>query len=186
MKKTIEDEFLDSELTDLTHKKARKKAKNSKQKGNRGERECKDILNKRFEGRANFNRSPNSGAFVGGKNFGRRDTLSEDQQLVFTSDIYCSDSKFKFSIEHKNYEKIEFWDLFNNSSDLHSWMNQAEHEAKAINKSPMLVCKFNNKKRIVFIIEKPLDPVFIHHKWNCYWFDDLLNLKDDFFFEGEK
>lgn len=183
MNKSIEEEFL-TEIDDgIKKRKNRKKSINSKQKGNGAERECKNILNKRFKGIASFNRSPMSGAFLGKSNRDRSQSMSEEQQMVFTSDIYCSDVKFKFSIEHKFYKEISFWDLFNDSSDLHSWMAQAQSDADSINKSPMIIAKFNNKKRIVFIHQMPFEPVFIHKGWNCYLLDDLLNLKDSFFFE---
>ena len=184
----FEEEFLtEVETTIKTQKTKRKKGINSKKKGNNNENECRKIFDERFTF-TNFHRSPSSGAFVGGSNFYRKEQLNESQNLVFVGDIYCSRDDFKFTIEHKAYAEASFWDLFNESSDLHAWMKQAQKDADSVNKSPMLVVKYNNKKRIVYIHEyiKNTSPVFSHNGWNCYWLEDLLKEKDSFFFENIK
>lgn len=167
----------------LTKKLIQKKESIQKKKGNNNENECRKILDERFKGITNFHRSPSSGAFVGGSNFYRKEQLNESQNLIFVGDIYCSRDDFIFTIEHKAYNEASFWDLFNESSDLHSWMEQAQHDADSVNKKPLLIVKYNNKKRIVFTHEKPFQEVFSHRGWNCYWLEDLLTLPDDFFFE---
>jgi len=193
----FEDEFLtEVETTIKTQKTKRKKGINSKKKGNNNENECKKILNERFEGVAIFQRTPNSGAFVGGQNFYRKEQLNEEQNLLFVGDLYCNRKDLKFTIEHKAYAEASFWDLFNEASDLHSWMKQAEHDAESVGKSPMLIVKYNFHERIVFLkkdfvdeYEKHwgfgLDPIFIHNGWNCYLLKDLLKETDNFFFEEE-
>ena len=148
----FEDEFLtEVETTIKTQKAKRKKGINSKKKGNNNENECKKILNERFDGVAIFQRTPNSGAFVGGQNFYRKEQLNEEQNLLFVGDLYCNRKDLKFTIEHKAYAEASFWDLFNEASDLHSWMKQAQHDADSVGKSPMLIVKYNNKKRIVYV-----------------------------------
>lgn len=182
---SIEDEFLtEVETTVKTKKSNRKKSINSKKKGNHGELECVHILNDRFVGYT-FARSVQSGAYTGGLNRGRAAALTEEQMLVFSGDIRIP-KDFNFTIEHKFYAEASFWDLFNDGSDLHAWMEQAQSDADAVGKKPMLVVKYNNKKRIVFIHEKPMDEVFSHRGWNCYWFEDLLSLDDSFFFTNKK
>lgn len=176
---TIEEEFL-KDIVEVKTQPKRRKGINSKNKGSTAEREVSKILNDRFVGYT-FARSVQSGAYTGGSNSSRADALTEEQKLVFSGDIRIP-VNFKFTIEHKFYKEISFWDLFNESSDLHKWFKQAQHDADQVNKSPMLVCKFNNKKRIVFIHEKPTEPVFNHLGWNCYWFEDLLTQPDFFFF----
>lgn len=183
MKKSIEEEFLTEIEDGIKKRKSSKKRINSKRKGSGAELELSHMLNDRFKGHI-FARSVASGAYTGGMNAGRAQALTNDQKLCFAGDIRVP-VDFKFSIEHKFYEKMEFWDLFNASSDLHSWMGQAQHDADSVNRSPMLVCKFNNKKRIVFIHEKPIEPVFATMKWNCYWLDDLFKLDDSFFFNSK-
>ena len=191
----IEEEFLGS-VIDEKLRSSRKKTKNTKAKGNRGERDCKDILNKRFEGIAVFSRTPMSGAYVGGANREKKDYLTEAQKEMMTSDIFCNSSKFKFSIEHKNYskDKATIWEFFNEKSDLHSWYEQSERDAKSIGKMPLLIVKYDNHKRIVYVpfdyVKKyfsekniSLETVFFHRGRLCYWLEDLLTLPDDFFFE---
>lgn len=176
---TLEEEFL-KDVVDEKIKSKKRTGINSKVKGNTSEREMAKILNERFKN-YNFARSVQSGAYTGGSNAARAESLTEEQKLVFSGDIRVP-KEFKFTIEHKFYKSISFWDLFNDSSDLHRWMLQAQTDADNVNKNPMLVCKFNNKKRIVFIHEEPYEPIFKHFNWNCYWLEDLLKLNDDFFF----
>lgn len=180
----LEDEFLNEVDIGVKTNKTKKKKINSKKKGSNNENECRKILDARFTF-TNFHRSPSSGAFTGGANFYRKEQLNDSQNLVFVGDVYCSREDFKFTIEHKAYAEASFWDLFNESSDLHSWMAQAQHDADSVKKSPMLIVKFNNKKRIVFLHEKPKEPVFSHRNWNCYWLEDLLKEENKFFFEND-
>ena len=195
MENNLEDEFLSEvETTIKTQKTKRKKGINSKRKGNSAENEVRKILDERFSF-TNFHRSPSSGAFVGGSNFYRKEELNKSQNLVFVGDVYCSREDFKFTIEHKAYAEASFWDLFNESSDLHSWMKQAEHDAESVGKQPMLIVKYNNKKRIVYLKKDYVDSldcsnletyaIFSHNGWYCFWLEDLLKETDSFFFEEE-
>ena len=192
MENNLEDEFLSEvETTIKTQKKKRKKGINSKKKGNNNENECKKILNERFEGVTIFQRTPNSGAFVGGQNFYRKEQLNEEQNLLFVGDLYCNRKDFKFTIEHKAYAEASFWDLFNESSDLHSWMKQAEHDAESVGKQPMLIVKYNFHDRVVFLTDLSSDfPIlsaftttFNSKKWSCFYLKELLKMPNSFFFE---
>lgn len=187
---TIENEFLKEVVPDK-QRSTRKKTINAKKKGNRGELDCVNILKERFPGKT-FSRTMGSGNYTGGKNAYHAETLTEEQKLMFVSDIRTP-KEFKFSIEHKFYAKIEFYDLFNASSDLHSWYEQSLTDAKLLNKSPLLIVKTNQHKRIVFVMMDDLmkykrihmdikSPVFIHEGRGCYWLEDLLEFGDDFFF----
>lgn len=195
MENNLEDEFLSEvETTIKTQKKKRKKGINSKRKGSSAENEVRKILDKRFSF-TNFHRSPSSGAFVGGSNFYRKEELNKSQNLVFVGDVYCSREDFKFTIEHKAYAEASFWDLFNESSDLHSWMKQAEHDAESVGKQPMLIVKYNFHERIVYLKKNYVDSlgcsnletyaIFSHNGWYCFWLEDLLKETDGFFFEEE-
>lgn len=179
----FEEEFLTEVKTNIKAQKTSKRKINSKKKGNRGELETVHILNERFPGYT-FARTVQSGAYIGKSNATRAESLTEEQVLIFAGDIRVP-KDFKFTIEHKAYAEASFWDLFNESSDLHAWMEQAQHDADSVKKSPMLIVKFNNKKRIVFLHEKPKEPVFSHRNWNCYWLEDLLKEEDKFFFEND-
>lgn len=190
----IEEEFLTEVETNIrTRAKPRKKSINSKQKGSNAEREMAHLLNERFEGHK-FARSVQSGAYIGASNESRAEDLTYEQKLVFSGDIRIP-SNFNFTIEHKFYKEASFWDLFNDSSDLHQWFSQAKHDAEAVKKSPMLVVKYNNHKRIAYLLSSVrtgLIPIFTHFDkatkstWECYNLDDLFELPDDFFFSEEE
>lgn len=157
------------------------KAGNQKQKGNRTENECAKILNKRFKDKS-FRRVPQSGAMFGQSNKIGTENVDEEIKSSLSGDILCP-INFKYSIEHKAYQSADFWYFWNESSDLHSWMNQCQNDANFSKKLPMLVVKFNNHKRIVFIHEK-LDGYILEHRgWYCYNFEELLRQGDEFFFE---
>jgi hypothetical protein len=153
---------------------------NSKKKGSSGELECVHILDEKF-GKGKFFRVPASGARVGGFNREKAFNISKEAKEVLSGDI-ITPTNFKFSIEHKFYANSNFFDLFNEKSDLQNWFNQAEGDAKFSNKEPMLVVKYNGKKRIVFVKVKLDKYVFETKGWFCLWFSDLLLLEDSFFF----
>ena len=138
-----------------------------------------------------FSRTIGSGNYTGGKNAHNADTLSEEQRLMFVSDLRTP-KNFAFSIEHKFYAKIDFYDLFNKSSNLFEWYEQSETDSKLLNKSPLLIVKTNQHKRIAFVKldyllkhKINIQPVFIHKDRACFWLEDLLKAPDDFFFLKE-
>lgn len=187
----IESEFLGTDVPDK-QRSTRKKTINAKKKGNRGELDAVNILKERFPGKI-FSRTMGSGNYTGGQNAKNAATLTEEQKLMFVSDIRTP-KEFNFSIEHKFYAKIDFYDLFNKSSDLHKWYEQAETDAKLLERSPMLIVKTNQHKRIVFVkmdylMKHPYvsqdKVVFIHEGWVCFWFEDLLDSPDSFFFKEQ-
>ena len=141
-----------------------------------------------------------SGAYVGGQNRFKRNYLNEAQKEMMTSDIFCNNPKFKFSIEHKAYnkDKAVIWEMFNEKSSLHSWMEQADTDAKSIDKEPLLIVKYDGHKRIVIVNfdyihkyyfhngkKQKILPVFTHKYKCCFWLEDLLKLDNNFFFEEE-
>ena len=166
--------------------KAKKKRKNSHAKGARGELELTKILMSRFTGKA-FKRVPASGALFGGKNRYRAKDTDEEIIVTLSGDI-ITPLNFKFSIEHKFYQNnVELWELFNESSHLHSWFKQCLSDSEFSNKEPMLVVKYNNHKRICFLKTKLDGYVFETDGWYCYWFQEVLKQEDSFFFnEVEK
>ena len=162
---------------------------NSKQKGNRGERELVKVLETRF-GKGKFKRTPQSGAHVGGLNQEMNENLPWEAKITLVSDI-ITPSNFIFVLEHKYYEGANFWDLFNEKSELKDWLRQVELDASFVNKQPMLVCKYNRKQRIVYV--KKYSKIcwdfakfsfFLDGKtWYCYWLEDLLKLDNVFWME---
>ena len=183
MKKINELDIL-NEISEIdSSRKEHKKRINSKQKGNRAELECSKIFNNRFPDYT-FKRVPQSGAIFGQSNKNNTEKIDEEIKTTLSGDIMCP-LNFKFSIEHKAYEKAEFWDLFNESSNLHYWMGQCQIDADFAHKFPMLIVKFNNKKRLVFTHFKFGGYIFEHQNWYCYWLDDYLKNDDSHFFNAK-
>lgn len=100
----------------------------SKSKGNRGEREVADKLTEYFG--LNFERVPNSGAFVGGKNASRIDRLTKSQQLLTEGDLIVPEELYNMKIECKSYKKFSWFQLFTENKQLDSWIEQAEDTKK--------------------------------------------------------
>lgn len=154
---------------------------NSKSKGSRGELELVHLLENRF-GEGKFKRSPSSGAITGGANRESSENLSMEAKITLASDI-ITPINFRFIVEHKFYGNANFFDLFNESSELFKWFEQAEGDANFVNKEPMLVVKYNYKQRIAYIKQKLINYVFEIRGWYCYWFSDLLTLDEYWWYE---
>lgn len=97
----------------------------SKSKGNSGERELCKHLTGIFGG--SFIRVPNSGAFTGGKNAFRKETLSEGQQRASKGDIIPPDFMPKLVLESKWYKDFRFHQLVipGGCPQLDEWIGQA-------------------------------------------------------------
>lgn len=102
----------------------------SKDKGNTFERVVAKFLSVVFE--ESFVRTPTSGAFVGGQNKKRIDTLSVNQTKLAIGDIIPPD-KFQVVLECKNYSKFSFPALFSENKQLDSWIAQLEGDIKSAN-----------------------------------------------------
>lgn len=155
----------------------------SKKKGNRVELELAKIFEKRF-GKGKFKRTPMSGAYTGGSNRELSENLSMEAKITLASDI-ITPINFRFTLESKGYESASFWDLFNKSSDIHQWFEQASNDASFVEKEPMIVVKYNRKKRIAYIREKNKQYIFEHDGWYCYQLKDLLDMPNEWWYEGE-
>ncbi len=154
---------------------------NSKNKGSTAERALCKILKERWPDKE-WMRVPASGARFGQTNKQKYSAVEDNVKEVLSGDIICP-SDFKFSVESKCYASISFWDLFNESSDLHAWMKQCKEDAAFAHKLPMLVVKINNHKHFVGISEKTDNYVFEHDGMYFYMLNDLLRKEDNFFFE---
>ncbi len=97
----------------------------SKAKGNRGELELCKKLSAIFGG--SFIRVPNSGAFTGGKNAFRKQTLSDGQNRASKGDIIPPDFMSKLVLEAKWYKDFRFHQLIQpgNCTQLDEWIGQA-------------------------------------------------------------
>ena len=97
----------------------------SKSKGNRGELELCKKLSVIFSG--SFMRVPNSGAFTGGKNAIRKETLSANQTRATKGDIIPPDFMPKLVLENKFYKDFRFHQLMQPGEcpQLDDWIGQA-------------------------------------------------------------
>lgn len=100
----------------------------SKSKGNRGEREIADQLSKIFN--LNFERVPNSGAFIGGKNSSRISRLSKSQQLLTEGDLIVPEELYHVKIEVKTYKDFSWKSIFTSNKQLDGWISQSEDTKK--------------------------------------------------------
>ena len=98
--------------------------KSSKVKGSSGEREACKMLGEIFEG--SFIRSPNSGAYIGGKNAFRKSTLSAGQTATLKGDIVPPDFMPKLVLECKSYAEFRFHQLISpdGNAQLDEWISQ--------------------------------------------------------------
>ena len=110
-----------------------------------------------------------------------RKDLSEEAKITLVSDIIVP-TDFRFIIEHKFYNEPNFWDLFNAGSALNEWLGQAERDASFVFKEPLVVVKYNNKKRICYLKEKIDCYIFEYKRWYCCWLEDLLTYPDEWWY----
>jgi hypothetical protein len=120
----------------------------SKIKGSSFEREIAKYLSDRYN--ESFIRVPNSGAYVGGSNKGRKEVLHEGQVRSFKGDIIPGVSFPLLNIECKNYGDFPFHQLLTNCKVLNGWLQQLldvsdEHDLN------VLFMKFNHKGRYIAV-----------------------------------
>jgi len=96
----------------------------SKDKGSQGERELCKILGEIFEG--SFIRSAGSGAFIGGKNSFRKQSMSEGQVRNTKADIIPPDFLPRLVVEAKWYKDFRFHQLIQPGPNpqLDTWIEQ--------------------------------------------------------------
>jgi len=96
----------------------------SKQKGSTWERDVAKYLSSLFD--ASFVRTPGSGAYIGGKNATRKDTLDSSQQKGFKGDIIPPEDWKHLNVECKSYADFGFHMLLGDSpvKQLETWIEQ--------------------------------------------------------------
>ena len=99
----------------------------------------------------NFIRTPGSGARVGGKNFETIGKMfGEDALKIFVGDVVPVNErqeniKFKWSIECKFYATQDpFTSLVSGTANVFKWFKEAQDDASKVDKSPMLIWKWNH------------------------------------------
>lgn len=177
-------------------------AVNSKRKGNRGENQLVHILEEKF-GEGKFKRTPDSGAWTGGKNREGAENLPWEAKLTLVSDL-ITPATFNFVLEHKFYAEMDFWELMGKKSNWAEWIKQVEDDAAFVKKQPLLVIKYNRHDRIALIpytylmdysikkedrdlelakhVNQELAKTFVWHRYSVVTLDSLLSLPDDFWF----
>lgn len=133
-------------------------ASKSKNKGKGFEREVCKILSALYND--NFERVPHSGAFTGGSNVFRKQTLTENQIKAFKGDIIPPDDWKYFNCECKNYADFPFHHLLQDKSIplLESWIDQTM-DAHDENDFDLLFMKFD-RKGIYFVYPSCHDSEF--------------------------
>jgi hypothetical protein len=103
---------------------------NSKNKGKAFERVVAKHLQSVFD--LSFLRVPNSGAFCGGANSFRVQTISSDQHLLVDGDIIVPKQLSPFSFECKSYKDISWSEILYKGGNSHidKWIVQAAQTKK--------------------------------------------------------
>jgi hypothetical protein len=125
----------------------------SKNKGNAFERQTADFLTQLYGER--FMRAPGSGAYIGGKNTHRKQTLHEGQIRTFKGDIIPGESFPRFNAECKSYQDFPFHQLFTGSARiLDGWIQQCLDVADPGDFN-IIFMKFNRKGTFVAVQAQP-------------------------------
>jgi len=123
----------------------------SKNKGSGFEREVSKYLSDLYG--EHFMRAPGSGAYTGGTNSHRKQILHEGQIRNFKGDIIPGQSFPRFNCECKFYADFQFHQLFEESKQLESWIDQLMI-ASDVGDFNILIMKFNRKGRFVAVQAK--------------------------------
>lgn len=140
--------------------------KHPKAKGKGFEREISDIFTEVTK--LNWQRVPNSGAFIGGKNAKRISTMSNNQIQLMRGDIIPPEEFNGVCIECKFHKDFEFHQLFDNSKSLDAWITQCLVDYKIskgkffavifkVNRKGSFICCFENQIKQI----KGLDYIYI-------------------------
>lgn len=189
----MEEENIDIEIENLLDEK-KKKIKSGK-KGKRVELEVVKILNNRFS--KILSKNPSWGRFsrsIGsGNRWGQNVYLSKSAMESFSGDLVCP-TNFNFIIESKGgYGDIDLCSAFDGGqSDLDSFLSQALEDSKRTSRKPMVLWKKDRKPRLSVIKKEDIDNklyknfeyYMYYREWIIFYFDDLLKLEDEFFFQN--
>lgn len=153
----------------------------SKNKGKSWERDVCLFLSDLY--RQSFIRVPNSGAFVGGKNEFRKETLSTEQIKLMRGDIVPPLHYPYFVAECKNYADFPFHQMVHNNSIrlLDEWIGQVEHDCNNKNDFWLLFIKITRKGQYVAYDTRLMDSLGFGIRYKNYWFCDMK-----YFFECYK
>jgi hypothetical protein len=131
----------------------------SKIKGSSFEREVAKYLSDLY-GESFIRNISGSGAYVGGKNFHRKATLTDSQILSARGDIHCPESFSQLNIECKSYANFAWHQLFDESKQLESWIEQLM-TVSDVDSLNMLCFKITRQGRYIAV---PARVSIIHHQ----------------------
>lgn len=156
-----------------------------KTKGKNREREVCSDLTKRFK--KDFIRNPAySGALAARIKNDKK--VSNELVTAIAGDIVCPDG-FKFSVECKHYKEFDFFTIWNEGSLINKWWEQTKKAAGICSKEPLVLFKFNHKKKMAMLPQKYKSNfknkiyVCINDEFIIITQDDLFSLEDTFFYE---
>jgi len=155
-----------------------------KNKGNTWEREVATFLTKLYS--ESFIRAPGSGAYVGGKNQTRKQTLHEGQVRSFKGDIVPGLTFTKFNAECKSYGDFPFHQVLAGScKQLDSWLGQLMDVADPGDLNILFV-KINRKGKFVALQSKYtwITDQFMYYTSSSH--GDWIIVDFDHFFEHNK
>ena len=144
-------------------------AVNGKKKGNSFEGKIAKLFSEKLQP-LNFKRSEGSGARVGGQNAILAGNYSKLMLALFTGDVVpineCVEGnpKFKFCIECKAYKEAERMEALFETSKIYSWLEEIRIDAEKIDKSGIVIFKFNNTPIYCAVganIEFPFDVKYV-------------------------
>jgi len=153
---------------------------NSKNKGKTYERKVAKDFSSIFD--LNFERVPNSGAFVGGKNSFRSQKITDEQMLLMDGDIIVPKELAHVSIECKWYKDFRWSKLFTTGEkNLDTWIKQCNMTSKLC----WFICfKINNYGEYVVFDSHFFDAFTIDGNYLKYKSNDgiyIIVSKNDFF-----
>jgi len=135
----------------------------SKNKGKSWEREIAKHLTAIYG--VNFQRVPNSGAFVGGFNSNRIASLTPEQLLLASGDIILPRFLSHITLEGKFYKDFNFESLLINNQQLDGWIEQAS----VVGKIPFVLFKINRKGGFVVFPSAIKDKLNVEGSHLNYW-----------------
>lgn len=127
----------------------KKKATNSKAKGNSFEGKISKLLTE-FLVPLKFKRVTGSGGYLGGQNVIALENYSFATKRLFIGDVGPTNEGdegvplFRFSIECKFYKDCEnFYQLLNGKSKIFGWLEESRVDAAKLGVEPILIFRFN-------------------------------------------
>lgn len=148
----------------------------NKNKGKGFEREVADLFSQATG--LHWQRVPNSGAFIGGKNSSRIQQLSNNQILLTRGDIIPPDEYNGICIECKFHKDFPFHLLFDDCLELNKWIDQCMVDYEASNgKVFMVIFKINRRGLFIctlkdqFKITKSLTYITKNREYSVSKFD---------------